>query len=276
MNYWRSLKFDEKPDYNKLRKYLQDISDSMNYQHDYYYDWILKNSSMSKRMSKSNIPLPPKVKSEQDSNFNMVGEDEDKKLTLKDNADENKDNQMIITNTSLKLRNISADPPIIRRESYNNQLNFLTSNNSYNNTKYAINPINGFIQKEFNPISSRKENPTAILAATGIISNDQTKYTKFNSKMGESSLNFANDTTLRQTTTNAYVGIGIPPLKKNLTGDHFNNQPYTITRTDPYNIPVSRGKGDFNSYFRSSAQAMFGNQAIIMPKITTNQVRARY
>ena len=52
MHYCRNLKFEEKPDYNKLRKYLQDVSEKMNYEHDYYYDWILKNSSMSKRMSK--------------------------------------------------------------------------------------------------------------------------------------------------------------------------------------------------------------------------------
>lgn len=244
----------------------------MNYQHDYYYDWILKNSSMSKRMSKSNIPLPPKVKSDKDSNFNNIGDD-DKKA---DEGDEYKNNQMIITNTSLKARNISAEPPVIRRDSYNNQLNYLTNSNSYSNTKYAINPINGLIHKDFNPISSRKDNPTAIMTATGIISSDPSKYTKFNSKMGESSLNFANDTTLRQTATNAYAGIGIPPLKKNLTGDHFNNKPYPMGRTDSQNLMLNRGKGDFNSYFRSSAQVMFGSQPVMMPKIATNQVRARY
>ena len=247
----------------------------MNYEHDYYYDWILKNSSMSKRMSKSNIPVPPKVKSEQDSNANNVGEDDDVKKLSKDDIDEHKQNQMIITNTSLKARNVSAEPPIIRRDSYNNQINFLTNSNSYSNTKYAINPINGLIHKEFNPISSRKDNPTAVMAATGIISNDPTKYTKF-TKMGESSLNFANDSTLRQTATNAYVGIGIPPLKKKLTSDHFNNNAYPMARTDTQNLMLNRGKGDFNSYFRSSAQVMFGSQAVMMPKIATNQVRARY
>ena len=248
----------------------------MNYEHDYYYDWILKNSSMSKRMEKSNIPLPPKVKSDRDSNVNNIDENEDKKQTLKDDADDNKNNQMIITNSSLKFRNISAEPPIIRRDSYNNQLNFLTNNNSYSNQKYAINPINGLIHKEFNPVSSRKENPATIMAATGIILSDATKYTKFNSKMGESGLNFVNDTSLRQTATNAYVGIGILPLKKTLTSDNFNNQPYTMGRMDTQNASGSRGNGDFNNYFRSSAKAMFGSPAIMMPKIATNQVRARY
>ena len=279
LQYWRGLKFDEKPDYNRLRKLLQDVSERMNYEHDYYYyDWILKNSSMSKRMSKSNLPIPPKVQLDQESNENNVDETEDIKQTSRDNIVDTKNNEMIITNSTLKQRNISVEPPIIRRDNNYNPSNFITGPSSYNNTKYgAVNPISGMINKEFNAISSRKDNPTALMTATGIISSDPTKYTKYNSRMGESALNFANETTLRQTTTNAYPGIGIPPLKKNFTSDNFNNdKPYPMGRGSSQNVTGSRGKGDFNSYFRSSAQAMFGSQAIAMPRISTNQVRAKF
>uniref|UniRef100_A0A7S3J5S2 Uncharacterized protein n=1 Tax=Euplotes harpa TaxID=151035 RepID=A0A7S3J5S2_9SPIT len=124
MNYCRNLKFEEKPDYTKLRKYLQDVAETMHYDHDYYYDWILKNSSMSKRMSKTNIPLPPKIVLENDSK----GKDENEntqnftsRLPLNPTA-----NNMIISNSVLKQRNISVEPPIIRRDSYNNPGNIIT------------------------------------------------------------------------------------------------------------------------------------------------------
>mmetsp|Transcript_18998 Transcript_18998/g.21295 ORF Transcript_18998/g.21295 Transcript_18998/m.21295 type:complete len:229 (+) Transcript_18998:250-936(+) len=55
MHYCRDLKFEEKPDYTKLRKYLQDVAERMNFEHDYYYDWIIKKNS------KLNVPIPPKV-----------------------------------------------------------------------------------------------------------------------------------------------------------------------------------------------------------------------
>lgn len=250
MQYCRNLKFEEKPDYSLLRKYLQDVAERMNYEHDYYYDWILKNSSMSKRMSKSNIPLPPKI-------------------TLDESTKEN---------TQDKVRNASIDPPIIRRDSYKAQNAFAVASNSYNNTKYGyVNPINGLTNQDFNPVSSRKDNPTAVMAATGIISNDPTKYTKFDSKMGASALNFNDDRNFRQTSTNAYAGIGVPVLKKNYTSDNFNhNKPYPMGRGTSQPLTSGRGQGDFNSYFRSSAQAMFGSHAIAMPKISTNHVRAKY
>ena len=137
MQYCRSLKFEEKPDYTRLRKCLQDVAERMNYDHDYYYDWILKNSSMSKRMSKSNLPLPPKLKSE------------------------NSIREKVVDAVPEKPRGISIDP-VIRRDSYNAQTGFTNGSNSNNNTKYSyVNPISGLTSNEFNAISSRKDNPTA-------------------------------------------------------------------------------------------------------------------
>lgn len=224
-------------------------------------------------MSKSNIPVPPKIKPDQDSNDNNIDEKENKNQTSRDNV---ADSKMIITSSTLKQRNISVEPPIIRRDTNFSNNNFITGSGSYNNTKYgAVNPISGIINQD--PVSNRKENQTAMMTATGIISSDPTKYTKYNSRMGESAINFVNDTTLRQTVTNNYPVIGIPPLKKNYTSDNFNNEkPYPMGRGSSQNVVGSRGNGDFNSYFRSSAQAMFGSQAIAMPKISTNQVRTKF
>jgi len=164
-------------------------------------------------MSKSNIPIPPKVKLDGESNDNNADvDDEEKQASRVELNDVKNTNEMIITNSTLKQRNVSVEPPIIRRDSYNRG-NFVTGINSYNNTKYGmVNPISGLTTQDFNPITGRKEMPT-IMAATGIISSDPNKYTKFNSRMGESALNFANENTLRQTTTNAYAGLGVPVLK---------------------------------------------------------------
>jgi len=39
MNYTRSLKFEEKPDYRFLRKIFRDLFDRLGYANDYAYDW---------------------------------------------------------------------------------------------------------------------------------------------------------------------------------------------------------------------------------------------
>jgi hypothetical protein len=117
------------------------------------------------------------------------------------------------------------------------------------------------------------------MAATGIISSDgPTKYTKFNSRMGESAANFgANNQNNYQPSSNAYAGMGVPVLKKNYTSDNFNHdKPYPMNRGGSQHMSGTRGQGDFNSYFRSSAAAMFGSHAIAMPKIATNHLRAKF
>jgi hypothetical protein len=63
-----------------------------------------------------------------------------------------------------------------------------------------------------------------------------------------------------------------------VTTDNFANQnkPYPMNRAGSQNFAGARGNTDFNSYFRSSAAAMFGSHAIVMPKIATNHVRAKF
>jgi hypothetical protein len=39
MKYCRDLKFDEKPDYNFLRRQFKNLFSSMGYEFDYVYDW---------------------------------------------------------------------------------------------------------------------------------------------------------------------------------------------------------------------------------------------
>jgi hypothetical protein len=218
MHYCRNLKFDEKPDYEILRKYLQDISERMNYEHDYYYDWILKNSSMSKRMSKCNIPIPPKVRldGEPSTSDDNKPTDDSKKLTSRMDMLANSKNDLVaVSNSNPKFKNVSVDPPIVRRETYNGGNPYPTLSNSYNNTKYGfVNPINGLTHQDFNPKTNRKDMPaTSLMAATGMISTEgPTKYTKYNSRMGESAMNFGVENQFRQT-SNAYTGLGVPVLK---------------------------------------------------------------
>jgi hypothetical protein len=44
LNYCRNLKFEEKPDYNYLRKLFKDVMYRNNYENDYMYDWVIKKN----------------------------------------------------------------------------------------------------------------------------------------------------------------------------------------------------------------------------------------
>jgi hypothetical protein len=145
-----------------------------------------------------------------------------------------------------KVRNASVDPPMIRRGTYDSQNGFGGISNSYNNAKYGyVNPISGLTNQNFNPKRSIKD-PIALMTATGIISNDPTKYTKYDTRMDESTQNFNNDRNFRQTSTNAYAAaIGIPVLKKNYTSDNFNHKtkPYPMNRDSSQQMTTGRGQG---------------------------------
>jgi len=39
MDYCRGLQFEEKPDYNLLRRIFKDLFNRMGYEYDYVYDW---------------------------------------------------------------------------------------------------------------------------------------------------------------------------------------------------------------------------------------------
>ena len=42
LNYSRSLRFDDKPDYNYLRKLFRDLFIREGYHYDYIFDWTVK------------------------------------------------------------------------------------------------------------------------------------------------------------------------------------------------------------------------------------------
>ena len=54
MKYCRSLKFEEKPDYNYLRRMFKDLFTSLGYEYDFVYDWtsmLRKQSLMQSQVS---------------------------------------------------------------------------------------------------------------------------------------------------------------------------------------------------------------------------------
>ena len=42
INYTRDLKFDDRPDYNYLKRLLKSISDKEKFEFDFNFDWIIK------------------------------------------------------------------------------------------------------------------------------------------------------------------------------------------------------------------------------------------
>ncbi len=54
----RRLKFDEKPDYRRCRNFFADAFERLGYDHDYYYDWILKKHNLSQTKNLAGAPMP--------------------------------------------------------------------------------------------------------------------------------------------------------------------------------------------------------------------------
>jgi len=44
LQYCRNLKFEERPDYNYMRKIFKDLMYKRGHDYDYQYDWVLKKS----------------------------------------------------------------------------------------------------------------------------------------------------------------------------------------------------------------------------------------
>lgn len=61
LNYCRSLKFEEKPDYTYLRKLFKDLLQKNGHDIDYNYDWVVKKSGGSQTMSSSIASLEKPV-----------------------------------------------------------------------------------------------------------------------------------------------------------------------------------------------------------------------
>jgi hypothetical protein len=57
MSYCRELKFEEKPDYNHLRRIFKDLFNKKGYEYDYVYDWdeLEKKNRRAKRKATAGI-----------------------------------------------------------------------------------------------------------------------------------------------------------------------------------------------------------------------------
>lgn len=58
LTYCRNLKFEEKPDYNYLRKLFKDLMYRNSFENDYNYDWVLKKNG-NKVPSQSSLEKEP-------------------------------------------------------------------------------------------------------------------------------------------------------------------------------------------------------------------------
>jgi hypothetical protein len=56
MTYCRGLKFEEKPDYNHLRRMFKDLFNRMGYEYDYNYDWTLLEKKVRKKIVRKPMP----------------------------------------------------------------------------------------------------------------------------------------------------------------------------------------------------------------------------
>jgi len=57
MDYCREIKFEEKPDYNHLRRILKDLFNRNGYEYDYVYDWNLLDREKKKSRMQSGAPI---------------------------------------------------------------------------------------------------------------------------------------------------------------------------------------------------------------------------
>lgn len=58
LDYCRKLKFEERPDYKQLRNFFADAFERLGFDHDYYYDWILKKHNLGNSSMNTNSILP--------------------------------------------------------------------------------------------------------------------------------------------------------------------------------------------------------------------------
>lgn len=57
--YCRSLEFEQRPDYNYLRRLLRDVATTNGLKYDWKYDWILKQESNSGTKSRASASPSP-------------------------------------------------------------------------------------------------------------------------------------------------------------------------------------------------------------------------
>ena len=89
LNYCRNLKFDERPDYNYMRKIFKDLMYKSGHDYDYQYDWVLKKQGQK-------IPEEDYVGNAQKGNIAALqGKEEEKKQSVpnKNHVEERKENR---------------------------------------------------------------------------------------------------------------------------------------------------------------------------------------
>jgi hypothetical protein len=66
LNYVKNLKFDEKPNYNYLRRLFENLLTKNGLEMDYQYDWVIKKQQMIQEMS-------PKPDDEDENRSRLMG-----------------------------------------------------------------------------------------------------------------------------------------------------------------------------------------------------------
>jgi casein kinase 1 len=56
LNYCRSLRFEDRPDYAYLRRFLKDLFFRENYQYDFIFDWTILNYSNDQDKTRDTHP----------------------------------------------------------------------------------------------------------------------------------------------------------------------------------------------------------------------------
>jgi len=79
MHYIRALRFEDRPDYQAIRKMFRLLMEKEGYEFDHQFDWIIKNENLN--------GMPLTIESEEDldmrrsgkKSLNKIGEEEEKK-----------------------------------------------------------------------------------------------------------------------------------------------------------------------------------------------------
>lgn len=92
------------------------------------------------------MPLPPKIQLDKDPQ--AIEPEQPQRQSRLDMLNSKPTEIIGKQESAIKIKNVSVDPPIIRRDTYNGN-GFPSMANSYNNTKYGfVNPINGLMHSD--------------------------------------------------------------------------------------------------------------------------------
>ena len=66
MEYCRSLKFEDRPDAQFLRKLFKDLFYRLGYEHDYIFDWMMKKTDKGKPLKPTDDAMPAEDEEKKD------------------------------------------------------------------------------------------------------------------------------------------------------------------------------------------------------------------